>query len=120
MTLATIVLFDRPNLNDQITSATLTFSNGTQIPVGTLPNDGTGLTVNMPNITTTTLTLTVNSVSATTQNVGLAEIQAYPAGRRRRREPAADRQRGSRPDRGVRGDGDPGRLGKLGPERATR
>ncbi len=81
VTLATIVLFDRPNGNDQITSATLTFSNGTQIPVGALPNDGTGLTVNVPNITTTTLTLTVNSVSATTPNVGLAEIQAYrPAG----------------------------------------
>ena len=76
-TFDTIVLYDRPNSSDQITSATLTFSNGTQIPVGTLPNDGTGLTVNVPNITTTTLTLTVNSVSASTQNVGLAEIQAY-------------------------------------------
>jgi hypothetical protein len=78
VTLATIVLYDRPNLNDQITSATLTFSNGTQIPVGSLPNDGSPLTVIVPNITTTTLTLTVNSVSSTTQNVGLAEIQAYP------------------------------------------
>ena len=77
VTLATIILHDRPNLNDQITSATLTFSNGTQIPVGALPNDGTGLTVNVPNITTTTLTLTVNSVSSTTQNVGLAEIEAW-------------------------------------------
>ncbi len=48
VTLATIVLFDRPNLNDQITSATLTFSNGTQIPVGALPNDGSALTVNVP------------------------------------------------------------------------
>ena len=63
VTLATIVLYDRPNPNDQITSATLTFSDGTQIPVGALPNDGTGLTVNVPNITTTTLTLTVNTVS---------------------------------------------------------
>ena len=77
-TLATIVLYDRPNLNDQIMSATLTFSDGTQIPVGALPNDGSALTVNVPNISTTTLTLTVNSVSATTQNVGLAEIQAHP------------------------------------------
>ena len=55
----------------------MTFSDGTQIPVGALPNDGTGLTVNVPNITTTTLTLTVNTVSSTTQNVGLAEIEAW-------------------------------------------
>jgi LmbE family N-acetylglucosaminyl deacetylase len=81
VTLATIILHDRPNPNDQITSATLTFSDGTQIPVGTLPNDGSGLSVSVPNITTTTLTLTVNSVSASTQNVGLAEIEAWtPAG----------------------------------------
>ena len=71
------MLFDRPNGTDQITSATLTFSNGTQIPVGALPNDGSGLTVNVPNITTTTLTLTVNSVSPSTQNVGLAELEAF-------------------------------------------
>ena len=81
VTLATIILHDRINLNDQITSGTLTFSNGTQIQVGALPNDGSGLTVNVPDITTTTLTLTVNSVSASTQNVGLAEIEAWtPAG----------------------------------------
>ena len=77
VTLATIILHDRPNTNDQITSATLTFSNGTPISVGTLPNDGTGLTVNVPNITTTSLTLTVNSVSPSTQNVGLAELEAW-------------------------------------------
>ena len=77
VTLSRIVLFDRPNGTDQITSATLTFSNGTQIPVGALPNDGSGLTVNVPNITTTTLTLTVNSVSSSTQNVGLAELEAF-------------------------------------------
>jgi LmbE family N-acetylglucosaminyl deacetylase len=81
VTLATIVLFDRPNLDDQITSGTLTFSNGTQIAVGALPNDGSPLTVNVPNVTTSTLTLTVDSVSSTTQNVGLAEIEAWtPAG----------------------------------------
>ena len=78
VTLATIVLYDRPNGSDQITSATLTFSDGTQVPVGSLPNDGSPLTVNVPNITTTSLTLTVNSVSSSTSNVGLSEIQAYP------------------------------------------
>ena len=77
VTLSEIILHDRPNGSDQITSGTLTFSNGAQIPVGALPNDGSGLTVNVPNITTTTLTLTVNSVSPSTQNVGLAELEAF-------------------------------------------
>jgi hypothetical protein len=77
VTLATIILQDRPNLNDQITSATLTFSDGTQIAVGALPNDGSPLTVIVPDITTSTVTPTINSVSPTTQNVGLAEIQAF-------------------------------------------
>jgi len=77
VTLNTVVLYDRPNGSDQITSATLTFSNGTQIAVGALPASDAPVTVNVPNITTTTLTMTVNSVSASTQNVGLAEIQAY-------------------------------------------
>ena len=77
VTLATVVLYDRPDGQDQITSATLTFSNGTQIPVGTLPASDSPVTVNVPNITTTSLTLTVNTVSATTHNVGLAEIEAF-------------------------------------------
>ena len=90
VTLATIILHDRPNTNDQITSATLTFSNGTQIPVGALPNDGSGLTVNVPSISTTTLTLTVNSVSASTQNVGLAEIEAWTPGTGGNQPPVAN------------------------------
>ncbi len=29
-----VVLYDRPNTNDQITSATLSFSDGSSVPVG--------------------------------------------------------------------------------------
>ena len=57
--------------------------------------------------------LTVTSVSASTQNVGLAEIEAWTPGNG---GPPAGRQRGSRPVRARWGDGDPGRLGKHGPE----
>ena len=76
-----VVLFDRPNLNDQITSGTLTFSDGTSVTFGALPNAGTtGLTVTPPNpVTTTTLKMTVTGVSSTTLNIGLSEIQAWGA-----------------------------------------
>ena len=75
-TLESIVLNDRPNLNDQITGGTITFSDGSSITVPSLPNDGTSLTLTFPAKTVTSLKLTVTSVSGTTQNIGLAEIQA--------------------------------------------
>ena len=70
-----VVLHDRPNTNDQITAATLTFSDGSSVPVGVLPNDDTGLTVTFAARSVTSLTLTVTTVSSTTRNVGLAEIE---------------------------------------------
>jgi hypothetical protein len=74
-----VVLFDRPNLNDQITSGTLTFSDGTSVTFGALPNAGTtGLTVTPSKpVTTTTLKMTVTGVNSTTLNIGLSEIQAW-------------------------------------------
>jgi len=69
--ISSVVLFDRPNTDDQITAGTLTFSNGTVLPFGSLPNDGTtGLTVTpTAPITTTSVLMTVTSVSSTTLNV---------------------------------------------------
>jgi hypothetical protein len=78
-TISDVVLWDRPNLNDQVTSGTLTFSDGTVVSFSSLPNDGaTGLTVTLaaPKATTSLL-LTVTGVSSTTLNVGLSEIQAF-------------------------------------------
>jgi hypothetical protein len=72
-----VVLYDRPNANDQITGATLTFSDGSTVQVPALNNDGTATTVTFPAKTTTSLKVTVTSVSASTQNVGLSEIQAF-------------------------------------------
>ena len=78
-TIQTVVLYDRPNLNDQITAATLTFSNGSSVSVPALNNNGSATTVNLSSpVTTTSLLMTVNSVKATTQNIGLAEIQVFP------------------------------------------
>ena len=76
-TLTSVSLYDRPNLDDQITGGTLSFSDGSTVPVGTLPNNGSALTLNFAAKTVTSLRLTVNSVSATTGNVGLAELQAF-------------------------------------------
>ena len=72
-----IVLYDRPNLNDNITSATITFSDGSSIAVGPLNNDGTATTYTFPARVITGLTMMVTGVSSTTQNVGLSEIQVF-------------------------------------------
>jgi hypothetical protein len=79
VTLDHVVLFDRPNANEQITAGTLTFSDGTTVPVGELANDGSATTVSFSGRTTTSVKLTITGVSATTGNVGLAEIQAWSA-----------------------------------------
>ncbi len=74
-----IVLYDRPNLNDQITSATITFSDGSVVTVGQLYNNGAATEVVFTSRIVSNLTVTVNSVSGTTGNVGLSEIQVYGA-----------------------------------------
>ena len=77
-TLDHVVLFDRPNGNDQITSGTLAFSDGSSIGFGALPNAGSpGLAVSFPARSTTSLKMTVTGVGGSTANVGLAEIQAF-------------------------------------------
>ena len=47
-TFDTIVLYDRPNTNDQITGGNITFSDGSSIAVGTLPNAGSAYTLTFP------------------------------------------------------------------------
>ncbi len=77
VTLSQVVLYDRPNLDDQITGGTLTFSNGASVPVPSLANDGSAVAVDIPAITTTTVRLTVTAVSSSTSSVGLAELEAW-------------------------------------------
>jgi hypothetical protein len=72
-----VVLHDRPNSNDQITSATLSFSDGSSVAVGELANDAAAVTVNFTPRTVTSLTLTVTGVSDSTYNIGLAEIKVF-------------------------------------------
>ena len=79
-TFNTIVLYDRPNLSDQITGGNIKFSDGSSVTVPSLNNDGSATTLSFAAKTVTSLKLTITAVSATTQNVGLAEIQVYDMG----------------------------------------
>jgi hypothetical protein len=72
-----VVLYDRPNTNDQILLATLIFSDGSTIQVGPLVNGGAGLTATFTPKSTTSLRMRVDQVSSTTQNIGLSEIQVF-------------------------------------------
>lgn len=75
-----VTLYDRPNLDDQVTSATIDFSDGSSVPVPALPNNGAGVTIRFPVRTVTSVRLLVTSVSGTTTAVGLAEFEAWRAG----------------------------------------
>ena len=72
-----VVLYDRPNSNDQVLSGTLTFSDGSTVAVGALSNGGAGVTLSFTPREVTSVTFTVNSVSTTTVDVGLSELQVY-------------------------------------------
>ena len=62
VTLNRVVLYDRPNASDQITGGTLTFSDGSSVPVGPLANDGTAVTVDFASRSVTWVRLTLTSV----------------------------------------------------------
>ena len=78
-----VALYDRINGNDQITAGELSFSDGTTVKVGVLRNqpltdssDGANLAT-FPARNVTWVKFTVTAVSATTENVGLAEMAVY-------------------------------------------
>ena len=72
-----VVLYGRPNPDDQITGATLLFSDGSTVPTGALAANGSATTLRFASRVTTSLRLTVTAVSPSTQNVGLAQLEAY-------------------------------------------
>ena len=79
-TFDTIVLYDRPNSSDQITAGNIQFSDGSSITVQALANDGSAVTLTFAAKTVTSLQLNITGVSASTQNIGLSEIQVYDTG----------------------------------------
>ena len=72
-----VVLYDRPNASDQITSGTLTFSDGTSVSVGALNNDGTAVVAAFAAKTITWARFTVDTVRAGGSSIGLAEFEAW-------------------------------------------
>ncbi len=72
-----IVLYDRPNSADQISSANLSFSDGSTLTIGPLDNDGLATTYSFPAKYINSLRMTVDQVGGSTINVGLAEIEVF-------------------------------------------
>ncbi|KAK4055531.1 hypothetical protein OIV83_000077 [Microbotryomycetes sp. JL201] len=78
ITLTQIILHDRPNSQDQVSGATVFFSDGTQVNTGILWQNGQSTYVNLPEPKTiTSLLFKVTHVSRTTQNIGLSELEVY-------------------------------------------
>jgi LmbE family N-acetylglucosaminyl deacetylase len=73
--LTRIVLHDRPDPTENISSGTLTFSDGSRLAVGALPTTGVGLPVTFALKTVTWVRFTVTA--ATGSATGLAEMEAY-------------------------------------------
>ncbi|MGD0140231.1 MAG: TIM-barrel domain-containing protein [Tepidisphaeraceae bacterium] len=77
-TMSRVLLFDRPNLTDQVLAGRIVFSDGSAVPFGELPNDGkTGLEVRFKSRTVRWLRVEITQVSAGTQSAGLAEIAVF-------------------------------------------
>jgi LmbE family N-acetylglucosaminyl deacetylase len=74
-------LHDRPNPDDQIVRATLTFSDGSSVPVGALENDGSATDIEFDPRRVTWLRLSIDACSSSTVNVGLAEFFVFASAR---------------------------------------
>lgn len=68
-------LYDRPNDEDHVLSGTLLFSDGSTLPVGSLPNDGIGRSISFPRKFVTSVTFRMDN--AVGRNIGLAEMQVF-------------------------------------------
>ncbi|KAE8402112.1 putative deacetylase LmbE-like domain-containing protein [Aspergillus pseudonomiae] len=68
-----VYLYDRPNVNEQVTGGILQFDDDSTIPVGALDNYGKLNRIPFRERTTRSLFFMVTSLSPSTRNVGLAE-----------------------------------------------
>lgn len=70
-------LWDRPDGTDHIVSGQMVFDDGTTVPFGELPTDGTPLAVTFPARTVHWIRFEILTVSPGTQHPGFAEICLY-------------------------------------------
>jgi LmbE family N-acetylglucosaminyl deacetylase len=72
-----VALYDRPNLDDQITAGVIEFDSGERIDIGELNNYGTAKSFELEDRTVRNLTIRITAVSPSTMNVGLSEVQVF-------------------------------------------
>jgi hypothetical protein len=73
-----ILLYDRPNPDDQVVAGKLKFSDGSSLDVGTLPNDGkTPLNLTFPEKEITWVQFEMTQGSPTTKSGGLSEFGVF-------------------------------------------
>jgi tetratricopeptide (TPR) repeat protein len=71
-----VVLYDRPNSYERILQAKLSFSDGTKVDVGPLPNAGTLQRIDLPKDVTCTW-VQLDILKAEGPNIGLSEIELW-------------------------------------------
>ena len=75
-----VELYDRPGLLSQVTAGTLTLSDGTSIPVGPLPDDGSApATLRFPARTVSWVRFTFTDLKRDSTSGGLGEIGVFRA-----------------------------------------
>ena len=84
---AQVNLYDRVDTADNVLAGTLSFSDGSTVKTGELPDDGRqGLEVRFPARRVNWLVFAVDQVKPGSPNIGLSEIAVF-------RSPAADSNR---------------------------
>ncbi len=81
-----IVLYDRPDPEHHIIDATLTFSDGSLIKVGTLPDNGSGLEIHFTAKAVEWVKLAVDKAAG--ENTGLSEFEVYEAAEDEKSKPS--------------------------------
>jgi hypothetical protein len=77
-TVRRVWLFDRPDLDDHITSGVLLFSDGSAVRAGELSNDAKACKeLSFPPKTVTWVIFAVDTVSKETADTGLAEMAIF-------------------------------------------
>lgn len=80
-TIRMIRLYDKLNTRDQVISGTLSFSDGSTVPVGRLQNDGqAGTVIAFPPKTVMWMKLSIDKVSSGTVSAGLGQFEVYAVG----------------------------------------
>jgi hypothetical protein len=74
-TIEEIELYDRPSAEENLTSGSLTFDDGSMVGVPPLPPDGSAWRVSFPPKTVRSLVLRIDSVEG--RSAGLAEIMVF-------------------------------------------